>query len=61
MFQYNVYFGLQFNITYLQPVNIKLPFHIFTESQTSKLVKEHKSYISKYVYLLKTLGNTRIY
>ena len=39
MFQYNVYCGLQFNIIYLQPVNINDSFHIFTESQTSKLVK----------------------
>ena len=39
MLQYNVQFDLPFNIIYLQPVNIKVSFHIFTESQTSKLVK----------------------
>ena len=39
MFQYNVQFGLPFNIIYLQAVNIKVSFHIFTESQTSKLMK----------------------
>ena len=39
MFQYNVQFGLQFNIIYLQPVNIKVSFDIFNESQTSKPVK----------------------
>ena len=41
MLQYNVHFGLPFNIIYmlLQPVNIKVSFHIFTETQTSKLVK----------------------
>ena len=32
VFQYNVYFGLQFSIIYFQPVNIKVLFHIFTES-----------------------------
>ena len=35
MFQHNVQFGLPFNIIYLQPVNIKVSFHIFTEIQTS--------------------------
>ena len=39
MFQYNVQYGLLFNITQLQPVNIKVSFHIFSESQASKLVK----------------------
>ena len=39
MFQYYVEFGLPFNIILLQPVNIKLSFDIFTESQTSKFVK----------------------
>ena len=40
MFQYNVYFGSSFSIIYLQQVNIKVSFHIFTESQTSKLMKQ---------------------
>ena len=51
MFQYNVYFGLHFSIIFLRPGYIKVSFHIFTESQTSKPVN---------VYLLKTLENTRI-
>ena len=36
VFRYNIYFGLKFNIIYLQPVNIKVSFNIFTESQTGK-------------------------
>ena len=43
LFQCNIQFGLPFNIIYLQLGNIKVLFHIFTESQSSKLVKLHRS------------------